>query len=93
MARTVTMEGWDFWFVVVADSLTEQQRRVVECADRYAPHSGRGGWSAGTMRALQRRGVVTLGRVCTWETHWPLTSLGEATRCVFAVVRRAERAS
>jgi len=64
----------------VLDSLTKRQAAVLECADRRHPHSGRGGWSAVTMRALERRGLVTRGERFTWEQYWPLTALGHAVR-------------
>lgn len=68
------------------DDLTKAQRRVlVSMVERHGQtHTGRNGWSAVTLRALERRGLVRLHRKATWETYWRLTddgwTVGKAAR-------------
>ena len=42
-------------------------------------HSGRGGWSVASMRALERRGLVRLVARHTWNENWELTDAGRET--------------
>jgi len=39
-------------------------------------HSGRNGFSATTLLALKRRGLVDIAKVHTWETDWKFTDAG-----------------
>ena len=41
-------------------------------------HSGRRGYPGGTLRALERRGLVRVAKVHTWETDWKFTDAGRA---------------
>lgn len=62
---------------------TAAQANVLKTLDgRKTTHSGRGGWSANTMRALAQQGLFVQGREHTWETDWHLTDKG---RLVVAV--------
>lgn len=53
--------------------------RVLQNArGRSSTHSGRGGWSENVMIAMEKKGLVTKGRVSTWETFWDFTEKGKA---------------
>lgn len=58
---------------------------------RTSTHSGRGGWSASLMRAMERRGLVRMGEVGTWETTWHFTEAGIAEGRRVVAARRAPK--
>ena len=60
--------------------LTKAQLRVLETADYSTTHSGRGGWSENTMRAMEKLGLVSFLRASTWEKYWRFTDLGDSVR-------------
>ena len=59
--------------------MSENLRTILRYMLSGQTHSGRGGYSARDMRALERRGLVKQGKVCTWETFWHLTDAGRET--------------
>lgn len=79
-ARVEQLESAPELALEIIAKLTEAQKTVLEMAvDRGCrTHSGRGGWSVTTMRALERQGCVTKGRESMWETHWKLTTRGSS---------------
>lgn len=56
--------------------MTPQDFALLCMLDRGSSHSGRGGLSVHTFRALERRGLCLVSAVHTWETDWRLTEAG-----------------
>lgn len=59
--------------------LSDAQKIVLKFAlDRGSVNSGRFGWSVSTLRALEKKGLVSLVSKATWDAKWKLTDLGVA---------------
>lgn len=57
--------------------LTATQKRILVSAyDRPCIQGGRGGWNTAQLRALARKGLVTLFSQAAWDSEWRLTPAG-----------------
>jgi hypothetical protein len=73
--------------------LSTPQVDVLEAlSERGKVHSGRGGYSATGMHALERRGLVRVAKRWTWETDWILTNAGRPVADAVRASRTATRA-
>ena len=60
--------------------LTENQKTMLRTAfDTGRMSSGRYGWNEMHVRALEKKGLVTLASRATWDKEWKLTDLGRET--------------
>ena len=60
--------------------LTEHQKTMLRMAvDTGRMSSGRYGWNEMHVRALEKKGLVTLVSKATWDKTWKLTDLGRET--------------
>ena len=60
--------------------LTENQKTMLRMAfDTNRMSSGRYGWNEMHVRALEKKGLVTLASRATWDKEWKLTDLGRET--------------
>jgi hypothetical protein len=60
--------------------LTEHQKTMLRMAfDTGRMSSGRYGWNEMHVRALEKKGLVTLASKATWDKEWKLTDLGRET--------------
>ena len=60
--------------------LTENQKTMLRmAADTGRMSSGRYGWNEMHVRALKKKGLVTLVSSHTWDKEWKLTDLGRET--------------
>lgn len=61
--------------------LTERQKTMLRMAHERSDRmpSGRGGWNEMHVRALEKKGLVTLVSSHTWNKNWKLTELGRET--------------
>ena len=60
--------------------LTEHQKTMLRMAfDTGRMSSGRYGWNEMHVRALEKKGLVTLVSRATWDKEWKLTDLGRET--------------
>jgi hypothetical protein len=60
--------------------LSENQKTMLRMAlDTGRMSSGRYGWNEMHVRALEKKGLVTLASKATWDKEWKLTDLGRAT--------------
>jgi hypothetical protein len=59
---------------VVADLSEAQKTVLLRAVESTTTHSGRGGHSVSTMRALERKGFVRQGKAHTHDTNWHFTA-------------------
>jgi len=70
--------------------LTATQKDMLRLAlDTGSMTSGRYGWNTAWVKALEKKGLVTLTKKYTWETTWHLTETGMAAAQVAMVEWKA----
>lgn len=60
----------------IINGLTQAQKRVLRTAKLGYVHGGRGGWNTAWLRALEKKGLVTLHKEYRWDSEWKLTEVG-----------------